>query len=95
MGLIQRVLDQQGIATLSLTLVKEMTQRVKPSKALYLQHPFGLTLGDVGAVETHAAILDDCLRYAAEVQPPGTITDLPYVWTKDDLRERQLRKEAH
>jgi D-proline reductase (dithiol) PrdB len=94
-GLIQRVLDQIGIATISLTLVKEMTQLVKPSKALYVQHPFGLTLGDVGDAATHAAILSDCLRHAAEVQPPGTIIDLPSVWTKDDLRERQLRKEAH
>ncbi len=95
MGLIQRILDQQGIATLSLTLVKEMTQQVKPSRALYIQHPFGLTLGDVGDCATHAAIFNDCLRYAAEEQPPGTIIDLPYLWTKDDLRERQLRKEAH
>jgi D-proline reductase (dithiol) PrdB len=84
-----------GISTVSLTLVKEMTLLVKPSKALYLQHPFGLTLGDVGDAETHAAILRDCLSYAAEIQPPGTIIDLPYVWTKDDLRERQLRKQAH
>lgn len=89
------MLDQQGIATLSLTLVKAMTQLVKPSKALYLPHPFGLTLGDVGDAETHAAILADCLRHAAENHPPGTIIDLPYLWTKDDLRERQLRKEAH
>ncbi len=89
------MLDPLGIATLSLTLVKKVTQLIKPSKALYLQQPFGLTLGDVGDSETHAAILNDCLRYAAEVQPPGMIIDLPYVWTKGDLRERQLRKEAH
>jgi hypothetical protein len=94
-GLIQRVLDQMGIATVSLTLVKEMTQFVKPSKALYVQHPFGLTLGDIGDSATHAAILRECLHHAAEEQPRGTIIDLPYVWTKDDLRERQLRKEAH
>lgn len=84
-----------GIPTVSLTLVKEMTQLVKPSKALYVQHPFGLTLGDVGDAATHGAILRDCLLNAAEVQPPGMIVDLPYIWTKDDLRERQLRKEAH
>ncbi len=84
-----------GLATVSLTLVKEMTELVKPSKALYLQHPFGLTLGDVGDAATHTAVLQDCLRYAAEPLPAGTIIDLPYRWTKDDLRERQLRKEAH
>jgi len=83
------------MATVSLTLVKEMTQLVKPSKALYIQHPFGLTLGDVGDAATHEAVLLDCLRHAEESSPPGAIIELPYVWAKDDLRERQLRKEAY
>ncbi|WP_051292981.1 hypothetical protein [Citrifermentans bremense] len=83
-----------GIATISLTLVREMTELVKPSKALYLKHPFGLTLGGVGDSATHEAVLKECLRYAAQTLPAGSIVELPYVW-KDDLRERQLRKEAH
>jgi hypothetical protein len=71
-----------------------MTARVKPSKALFIQHPFGLTLGDVGDDATHEAVLKDCLHYAAEPLPSGLIVDLPYQW-KNDLRDRQLRKEAH
>ena len=94
MGLVQRVLDIFGIPTISLTLVKEMTALVKPSKALFIQHPFGLTLGDVGDTATHDAVLRDCLHYATESLPAGSIIDLPYRW-KDDLREKQLRKEAH
>jgi len=83
-----------GLTTISLSLVKEMTLLVKPSKALYIRHPFGLTLGDVGDTATHAAIIRDCLRYAAENLPAGAVMDLPYIWEKDDLRERQLRKQA-
>jgi hypothetical protein len=71
-----------------------MTALIKPSKALYIQHPFGLTLGDAGDALTHEAVLRDCLRFAAQQLPAGSIIDLPYQW-KDDLRERQLRKEAH
>lgn len=94
MGLVQRALDDAGLPTVSLSLVTEMTALVKPSKALFVQHPFGLTLGDVGDEVTHEAVLRDCLDYAAQVLPAGSIVDLPYRW-KDDLRERQLRKEAH
>ena len=94
MGLVQRVIDIVGIPTISLTLVKEMTALVKPSKALYIQHPFGLTLGEVNDVSTHESVMRDCLKFASQVFPAGTIIDLPYLW-KDDLRERQLRKEAH
>lgn len=83
-----------GLPTVSLSLVKEMTLQAKPSKALFIEHPFGLTLGGIGEKETHVAVLQDCLRYAAETLPAGTIVDLPYHW-QDDLRERQLRKEAH
>ena len=71
-----------------------MTDLVKPSKALFIQHPFGLTLGDAGDETTHEAVLKDCLHYATETLPAGSIVDMPYQW-KDDLRERQLRKEAH
>ncbi|MFQ5669317.1 MAG: hypothetical protein ACE5HD_02215 [Acidobacteriota bacterium] len=71
-----------------------MTRLTRPSKALFIQHPFGLTLGGVGDRRTHLAILNDCLRYASRTIPAGSIIDLPYLWP-DDLRERQLRKQAH
>ncbi|MDT8318854.1 MAG: hypothetical protein RQ824_12840 [bacterium] len=95
MGLIQRVLDNAGISTISITLAKEITEIVKPSRAMFLRHPFGLTLGDIGDKATHEAVLKDCLRCAGEDLPHGAIVDLPYVWTRDDLRERQLLKKAH
>jgi len=87
-------LDIIGIATISLSLVREMTALVKPSRALYIRHPFGLTLGDVGDAAVHETVLKDCLRYASEELSAGEIIDLPYAW-KNDLRERQLRKAAH
>ena len=95
MGLIQRVLDDAGLATISLTLVKEITEQVKPSRALFVEHPFGHTFGDVGDRVVQRQILRDCLRAAVEIMQPGTIRTLPYRWTKDDLRERQLQKKAH
>lgn len=94
MGLIQRVLDEAGIPTISLTLLREITEQVKPSRALYLEHPFGHTLGDVGDTALQRRILLDCLEAAVHLAEPGTIA-LPYRWTKNDLRERQLQKKAH
>lgn len=87
--------DEQGLSTISLTLVREITEMVKPSRALYVQHPFGYTFGDLHDEKRQRSILLDCLRAAMQIATPGSIEDLPYRWTKDDLRERQLRKEAH
>ncbi len=68
---------------------------VKPSRALYVQHPFGYTFGDLYDRELQRHILLDCFKAAEEVTEAGTILKLPYQWTKDDLREKQLLKLAH
>lgn len=95
MGLIQRVLDESGLSTISITLVRSITELVKPSRALYIEHPFGYTFGDLGHREVQRRILLDCLKAAEEMTEPGTIQALPYKWTKSDLRRRQLLKQAH
>lgn len=94
-GLLQRVFDERGLSTISLTLSKEITELVKPSRALFVEHPFGFTFGDIGARSLQNRILLDCLRAAERISTPGTIVDLPYRWTRDNLRELQLEKKAH
>lgn len=83
------------MTTISLTLVREITALVKPSRALFVEHPFGFTFGNLGERDLQRQILLDCLRAAEEVWTPGTVRDLPYRWTHDDLRELQLQKKAH
>ena len=82
------------MATVSITQVPEITRLVQPSLACFVAHPFGLTLGAVGDDATHDAVLRAVLTEAAEPHPAGTIVPLPFRWP-DDLRRRQLRKEAH
>jgi D-proline reductase (dithiol) PrdB len=94
-GLLQRVFDEAGLSTISLTLVKEITELMKPSRALFLQHPFGFTFGNIGERGLQRQILLDCLQAAEQMTTPGMIVDLPYKWTHDDLRELQLQKKAH
>lgn len=94
MGLIQRVFDEMGLTTISVTTVKEITEQVKPSRAVFVEHPFGLTLGDVGDRKTQRSVLVSMLNAVEELKTPGSIGVLPHKWSKDDLRERQLRKEA-
>lgn len=95
MGLLQRVFDEAGLPTISLTLVKEITEQVKPSRALFVEHPFGFTFGAIGEQELQRQILKDCFSAAEQMHIPGTIVDLPYRWMHDNLRELQLQKKAH
>ena len=55
MGLLQRVFDEHGLATVSLTQVREISELAKLSLACLVEHPFGLTLGAVGDEATHRA----------------------------------------
>ena len=87
--------DEAGLSTISLTQAKEITELVKPSRALFVEHPFGFTFGNIRERNLQRQILLDCLHAAVEVNTPGTIVDLPYRWRHDNLRELQLQKKAH
>jgi hypothetical protein len=56
-------------------------------------HPFGLTLGALGDAEMHERVLRAVLAEAERDHPAGTIVPMGFSWP-DDLRARQLRKEA-
>ena len=93
MGLIQRALDDAGLCTLSITQNLEITAIIMPSRALYVGHPFGLTFGAIGDHATQRAVLAAMLDAAVTMEYRG-IRDSGFEWNRDDLRYRQLRKQA-
>ena len=80
--------------TVSLTQVPEITAMVKPSLACFVRMPFGLTMGACGDSAMHDAIAAAALHEAEQTHAAGSIVPLPFAWDQDDLRQRQLRKEA-
>ena len=80
--------------TVSITLLPEITDMVKPSLSCFVAMPFGLPLGDVGDAAMHQAIVRAALQEAYAPHRAGDVVDLGFRWTRDDLRARQLRKEA-
>ena len=90
MGLLQRVCDNRGLATVSLTLVRELTELGKPSLACFAEHPFGLPIGAVDDKEGQRRLLEAVLGEAAEPHSAGTIVDLGSR-VERELRDRQLR----
>ncbi len=92
--MIQRALDEAGLSTIGVTLVPEITIKSKPSRLLFLERPFGLTFGDAGEAALQKQILLRCLEEGIRFREHGGVLELPFRWEKDDLRQRQLRKEA-
>lgn len=44
-GLIQAVIEKRGIPTVSITLLEEVTEKVKPPRALFVDRLLGYPLG--------------------------------------------------
>jgi hypothetical protein len=76
----------------SITQVPEITRLSRPSLACLVAHPFGMTLGAPGDKSTQRQVLEAVLAEATADHEAGSIIDLGFEWTRDDLRERQLHR---
>jgi hypothetical protein len=82
------------VPTVSITLVPEITEMLRPSLSCFVAMPFGLPMGAVGDEATHLAIARAVLEEAYREHAEGEIVPLPFRWERDDLRALQLRKQA-
>jgi len=74
-GLLQRAIEAEGIPTIGITLLKEVTKKVKPPRALY-------PLGEALAVKQQRTILLDALQALETITEPGTILEPGYLWRR-------------
>jgi hypothetical protein len=45
-GLIQRAIEYAGITTVSISLLREITEKIRPPRALFVPLPLGYPLGE-------------------------------------------------
>jgi len=75
-GLIQRVIEDVGIATISITLSKEITGKVRPPRAIFFGSLLGHPISYPGQVSRQLCVLRLLLKYLGEIRAPGTIVDI-------------------
>lgn len=80
MGLAARAVEAEGIPSVSLSIVREVTEKVPPPRALFVRFPFGHALGRAGYREEHFAVLQLAFRLLFEADRPGTIRDAGFRW---------------
>ena len=44
-GLIQQILEHAGLTTVSISLLREITEKIRPPRALFVPFPLGYPLG--------------------------------------------------
>ncbi|MCI0622141.1 MAG: hypothetical protein L0387_10820 [Acidobacteria bacterium] len=82
MGLIQRAIEAAGIPTVSISILREVTEKVRPPRAVFLRWPFGHPLGEPFHVTQQLTVLRDAFQLLDTAQP-GEIHDLPYRWRRE------------
>jgi D-proline reductase (dithiol) PrdB len=76
-GLVQSVIEKSGIPTVSISLLREVTVRVRPPRALVVDRPLGLPLGAPHDIDLQRRIVMAALDLlAVPVQEP-LLVDFP------------------
>lgn len=92
MGLIARIVEAHGIPTLVYCTVRDITARVKPPRAAFLDYPVGNAAGRPNDAADQRAVIEAGLRSLNRFTEPGSITDLPFTWSgKDRSWEEDIR----
>ncbi|MFZ1887608.1 MAG: hypothetical protein WAU33_06225 [Candidatus Binataceae bacterium] len=67
-----------------MTSALDITQAVKPPRAVFLNFPLGHQTGKPNDPELQRRIVGGAMRAFEAIDRPGTIVQLPYVWDPDD-----------
>jgi hypothetical protein len=67
-----------------MTSAIDITQSVKPPRAVFVNFPLGHQTGPPDRPELQLRIVTDAMRAFETIATPATIVELPYVWDAND-----------
>jgi D-proline reductase (dithiol) PrdB len=79
-GLVCRVVEASGIATVCVSTGRDLTAQVNPPRSVFVNHPMGNAFGAPGEVDTQRLILRAALALVETAEEGGVLVDLPVVW---------------
>ena len=83
MGLLQNVIEEAGIAAVSLSSNLEASRLVRPSRAVLIKFPYGSLVGEPNNADLQGKVVLEALQVLKEVNIPGQIRGLPFRWKRD------------
>jgi len=83
-GLIQRLVEEAGIPTISMGNAADRMANIKPPRAMLVKFARGSMFGEPGNVKRQRRIIMDGLKALQTMTEPGTIQKLPYRWKQPD-----------
>ena len=69
-GLIQRAIEYTGITTVSISLLREITEKIRPPRALFVPFPLGYPLGEANNPALQRRIIHAALALLPRTDTP-------------------------
>jgi len=82
-GLIQREIEQAGIPTIGISINRDLSEKIKPPRTVFLRWPFGHPLGEPFNLAQQRTVLIAAFNHLYAINTPGAIIDLPFRWHKE------------
>jgi D-proline reductase (dithiol) PrdB len=93
-GLIARALEARGLPTLSMSVLWEASESIKPPRTCFLDFPLGCPAGKPHQAVQQREILRAALELAPQFEPRHwQMKTLPFQWSLDG--SRAWEKEVH
>lgn len=87
MGLIARTIEAAGIPTVCVIGLKDIVEKVRPPRAIYLKWPFGHPLGEPGNRAQQLSVIHYALRALYDQRTPGAILEPGWRWRNERYTE--------
>ena len=79
-AVLARTIERCGVPTVAITGARDITERVRPPRSLFLDFPLGNAVGRPLDPDGQRRICRTVLEGAVSIQTPGEIRDLGEVW---------------
>jgi hypothetical protein len=92
-GLVARVLEAQGIPTVALSMIPDLTRAVGVPRLAGISHPMGQPLGRPHDADGQRAVLHATLAVLTSASKPDTYVELPFTWLQSPAQARNASKD--
>jgi D-proline reductase (dithiol) PrdB len=75
-----------SIATVSMSVNRPYTEKIKPPRSIFFRWPFGHPLGEPNNINQQAAVLDMAFEALYTIDTPGKIIDVKWRWRRETYR---------
>ena len=89
MGLVQRVLEANGIPSVSLSMIPDFTRAVGVPRLAGIGYPMSRPMGRPGDADGQREVLRALLAVLETSHEPDTYVELPFVWPETPAQARK------